>query len=49
MFSRKDPLPPELHDAWWSFLDCAAVIEGGVRQLLACLPVGRIRRYGQPR
>lgn len=42
MFRRRSPLPDRLHDAWWSFLDCAQVIEGGRRRLLATLPKGRV-------
>ena len=39
---RKPDLPEPLHDAWWAFLDCAEVIEGGRRILLAALPTGRV-------
>jgi hypothetical protein len=39
---RKPELPADLHDAWWSFLDCAEVIEGGRRVLLGTLPTGRV-------
>lgn len=42
MFRRRSSLPDRLHDAWWSFLDCAQVIEGGRRRLLATLPKGRV-------
>ncbi|MEX1177439.1 MAG: hypothetical protein WEB09_03165 [Nitriliruptor sp.] len=42
IFSRKPDLPEDLHDAWWSFLDCAEVIEGGRRVLLGTLPTGRV-------
>lgn len=42
MFSRKPPLPDDRHDAWWAFLDCAEVIEGGRRLLLGTLPTGRV-------
>ncbi len=42
MFRRRPPLPDDLHRAWWSFLDCAEVIEGGRRRLLATLPVARV-------
>jgi hypothetical protein len=42
IFSRKPDLPADLHDAWWSFVDCAEVIEGGRRVLLATLPTGRV-------
>ena len=42
LFTRKPELPPALHDAWWAFLDCAEVIEGGRRLLLGTLPTGRV-------
>jgi hypothetical protein len=42
MFRRKPDLPPDLHATWWSFLDCAEVIEGGRRVLLGVLPTGRV-------
>ncbi|MEX1162181.1 MAG: hypothetical protein WEB03_01240 [Nitriliruptor sp.] len=42
LLSRKPDLPADLHDAWWSFLDCAEVIEGGRRVLLGTLPTGRV-------
>lgn len=42
LFRRRPPLPEDLHDAWWSFLDCAQVVEAGRRQLLATLPKGRV-------
>lgn len=42
MFRRKPDLPEDLHDAWWSFLDCAEVIEAGRRVLLGTLPTGRV-------
>lgn len=42
MFRRKPELPADLHDAWWSFIDCAEVIEGGRRVLLGVLPTGRV-------
>lgn len=42
MFQRKRPLPDAYHDAWWGFLDCAEVIEGGRRLLLGTLPTGRV-------
>lgn len=42
LFSRTPPLPPELEPAWRAFLDCAAVVEGGVRTLLGTLPIGRV-------
>ncbi len=39
---RRPPLPDDLHAAWWSFVDCAEVVEGGRRRLLATLPTGRV-------
>jgi hypothetical protein len=42
LLRRKPDLPPEHHDAWWAFLDCAEVIEGGRRLLLGTLPTGRV-------
>jgi hypothetical protein len=39
---RRPPLPDDLHVAWWSFVDCAEVVEGGRRRLLATLPAGRV-------
>jgi hypothetical protein len=42
MFRRKPDLPDDLHDAWWSFVDCAEVIEAGRRVLLGTLPTGRV-------
>jgi hypothetical protein len=42
LFSRKPELPAAHHDAWWAFLDCAEVIEGGRRVLLGTLPTGRV-------
>lgn len=42
MFARKPLLPEDRQDAWWGFLDCAEVIEGGRRMLLATLPTGRV-------
>jgi hypothetical protein len=41
-FRRKPDLPADLHATWWSFLDCAEVIEGGRRVLLGVLPTGRV-------
>jgi hypothetical protein len=35
-------LPDELAPAWWAFLDCCDVLEGGRRILLGVLPVGRV-------
>lgn len=42
MLRRRRPLPTALHDAWWAFVACTEVIEGGRRQLLATLPAGRV-------
>jgi hypothetical protein len=42
MFRRKPDLPAVHHDAWWAFLDCAEVVEGGRRVLLGTLPTGRV-------
>lgn len=42
MFRRKPELPPDLHAAWWAFVDCAEVIEAGRRVLLGTLPTGRV-------
>jgi hypothetical protein len=42
LFNRKPDLPADLHDAWWAFLDCADLIEGGRRVLLGVLPTGRV-------
>ena len=42
LFQRKPELPADLHDAWWSFLDCAQAIEAGRRVLLGTLPTGRV-------
>jgi len=35
-------LPDELAPAWWAFLDCCDVLDGGRRMLLGVLPVGRV-------
>ena len=42
IFRRKPELPAEHLAAWWAFLDCAEVIEGGRRVLLGTLPTGRV-------
>lgn len=42
VFRRKPDLPDAHHPAWWAFLDCAEVIEGGRRVLLGTLPTGRV-------
>ena len=42
IFRRRPELPADLHDAWWTFLDCAQAIEAGRRVLLGTLPTGRV-------
>ena len=42
LFQRRPELPDDLHDAWWTFLDCAQAIEAGRRVLLGTLPTGRV-------
>ncbi|MDQ4130297.1 MAG: hypothetical protein M3133_04800 [Actinomycetota bacterium] len=42
MLRRRPPLPEALHDAWWTFVACAEIIEGGRRHLLGTLPAGRV-------
>ena len=42
LFATRPVLPPELEPAWWAFLDCCDVLEGGRRVLLGVLPVGRV-------
>ena len=42
LFRRLPDLPAELAPAWQAFLDCAGVLEGGVRSLLGTLPIGRV-------
>lgn len=42
LFRRKPDLPPDLHESWWAFLDCAQTIEAGRRVLLGTLPTGRV-------
>jgi hypothetical protein len=42
MLRRRPDLPTSHTSAWWAFLDCAEVIEGGRRVLLATLPTGRV-------
>lgn len=42
LFQRRPELPPDLHEAWWAFLDCAQAIEAGRRVLLGTLPTGRV-------
>ena len=42
LFATRPVLPSELEPAWWAFLDCCDVLEGGRRVLLGVLPVGRV-------
>jgi len=42
LLQRRPVLPPEHTAAWWAFLDCCDVLEGGRRVLLGVLPVGRV-------
>jgi len=42
IFATRPRLPADLEPAWWSFLDCCDVLEGGRRVLLGVLPVGRV-------
>lgn len=42
LFQRRPELPADLHEAWWTFLDCAQAIEAGRRVLLGTLPTGRV-------
>jgi hypothetical protein len=42
LFATRPVLPAELEPAWWAFLDCCDVLEGGRRVLLGVLPVGRV-------
>ena len=42
LLSRRPVLPADLEPAWWAFLDCCDVLEGGRRMLLGVLPVGRV-------
>jgi len=42
LLQRRPVLPAELEPAWWAFLDCCDVLEGGRRVLLGVLPVGRV-------
>ena len=42
LLQRRPVLPAELQPAWWAFLDCCDVLEGGRRVLLGVLPVGRV-------
>lgn len=42
MFRRSPPLPDHLQAAWWAFLDCAEVLEGGHRVLFGAMPTFRV-------
>jgi hypothetical protein len=42
LFATRPTLPAALEPAWWAFLDCCDVLEGGRRVLLGVLPVGRV-------
>ena len=42
LLQRRPVLPEELVPAWWAFLDCCDVLEGGRRVMLGVLPVGRV-------
>jgi len=42
LLRAKPVLPAEHEAAWWAFLDCCEVLEGGRRVLLGVLPVGRV-------
>jgi hypothetical protein len=42
LLQRRPHLPAELEPAWWAFLDCCDVLEGGRRVMLGVLPVGRV-------
>jgi len=42
LLQRRPVLPADLESAWWAFLDCCDVLEGGRRVLLGVLPVGRV-------
>lgn len=42
LLQRRPALPAALEPAWWAFLDCCDVLEGGRRVLLGVLPVGRV-------
>ncbi len=42
LLQRRPHLPADLEPAWWAFLDCCDVLEGGRRVLLGVLPVGRV-------
>jgi len=42
LFATRPHLPADLEPAWWAFIDCCDVLEGGRRVLLGVLPVGRV-------
>lgn len=42
LLRRRPELPASHADAWQAFLDCAGVVEGGIRTLLGTLPLGRV-------
>ena len=42
LLQRRPLLPAGLEPAWWAFLDCCDMLEGGRRMLLGVLPVGRV-------
>ena len=42
LFVARSHLPGTLEPAWWAFVDCCDVLEGGRRVLLGVLPVGRV-------
>ena len=42
LLQRRPLLPADREPAWWAFLDCCDVLEGGRRVLLGVLPVGRV-------
>jgi hypothetical protein len=42
LLQRRPVLPAALEPAWWAFLDCCDLLEGGRRVLLGVLPVGRV-------
>lgn len=48
LFDRKPELPADLLPAWQSFLDCAGVVQGGVRTLLGTMPIGRVEPVPVP-
>lgn len=42
LLRRRPELPASHAAAWQAFLDCAGVVEGGIRTLLGTLPLGRV-------